>query len=502
MAIDPSLSPDKALFAEIIDATHDAIVVIDAGGIVQFANRATELMFGYSPAELIGGNISRLMRPDEAASHDRYLLDADPNLQRRIIGRGRQLTALRRDGSIIPIDLVVSPLPRSTTRMYIGTIRDLSDRKLAEESLRLSFESAGVGQAIVGMDGRFLKVNTALARSLGREAGSMTGAHLRDLIHPADLTGPENWLASGGRISETMEATRRYIHADGRTVWFRVASVIIRNHDGDPAHCIAQFADVTQLVEAEQRLTGALAAAETASAAKTAFLAHMNHELRTPLNAVIGFAELLLSGMHGPMERRHCDHVSAILQAGRRLLTIVDDILDLTRLDDPSLLDRQNVDIDQIVTEALRRAAAAEGRGDVTITVTIAPETTLAGDPAATARIIANLASNAIKFSRKNGEVRIAAERHDEHGRSGVLIRVIDDGIGMSDTLARELGQPFAIGGGVLSRSYGGAGLGLAIVRRLVTLIGGQINFATAPGKGTEVTVDLPDTPAQPAPAA
>ncbi|MFD0387950.1 sensor histidine kinase [Tistrella bauzanensis] len=138
----------------------------------------------------------------------------------------------------------------------------------------------------------------------------------------------------------------------------------------------------------------------------------------------------------------------------------------------------------------------------MTITVTIAPETTLAGDPAATARIIANLASNAIKFSRKNGQVRIIAERRDEDGRSGVLIRVIDDGIGMSDTLARELGQPFAIGGGVLSRSYGGAGLGLAIVRRLVTLIGGQINFATAPGQGTEVTVDLPDTPVQPVPAA
>ncbi|MFD0387948.1 PAS domain S-box protein [Tistrella bauzanensis] len=118
MAMDPSLSPDKALFAEIIDATHDAIVVIDAGGVVQFANRATELMFGYSPAELIGSNISRLMRPEEAASHDRYLLDADPNMQRRIIGRGRQLTARRRDGSIIPIDLVVSPLPRSDPDVY------------------------------------------------------------------------------------------------------------------------------------------------------------------------------------------------------------------------------------------------------------------------------------------------------------------------------------------------------------------------------------------------
>ncbi|MEN2990032.1 PAS domain S-box protein [Tistrella sp. BH-R2-4] len=485
------------MFAEIIDATHDAIVVIDAQGIVQFANRATELMFGYSPAELIGSNISRLMRDEEAASHDRYLEDADPNLQRRIIGRGRQLTARRRDGSIIPIDLVVSPLPRTTIRMYIGTIRDLSDRKLAEESLRLSFESAGVGQAIVGMDGRFLKVNAALARSLGREAGSMTGTHFREVIHPADVTAPENWLAAGGRISETMEATRRYIHADGHTVWFRVASVIIRNRDGDPAHCIAQFADVTALMKTEQRLTGALAAAESASAAKTAFLAHMNHELRTPLNAVIGFAELLLSGLHGPLDPRHCDHVSAILQAGRRLLTIVDDILDLTRLDDPSLLDSQEVDIDQIVAEGLQRAAEAEGRGDVKITVTIAPETTLAGDPAATARIIANLASNAIKFSRPGGQVQIIAESHDDNGRTGVLIRVIDDGIGMPETLARQLGQPFAVGGGVLSRSHGGAGLGLAIVRRLVTLIGGRINFSTAPGQGTEVTVDLPDTPLQ-----
>ena len=485
-----AISHDPALFADIVDATHDAIVVIDDHGIVQFANRATELIFGYSPAELVGQSVNLLMRPEEAAGHDRHLRAADPDIRQRIIGRGRQLTGRRRDGTPVPIDLVVSMLTRSDdVRLYIGTIRDLSDRRLAEESLRLSFESTGVGQAVVGLDGRMLRVNLALARSLGREAAALAGADFRSLIHPDDLAAAERWLAAARVDGRPLDGMRRYIHAEGHVVWFRVAGAVIRDADGNPAHCITQFADVTPLVEAERRLTRALAAAETASAAKSAFLAHMNHELRTPLNAVIGFAELLIEGLHGPLPQRQRDYVTAIHQAGRRLLAIVDDILDLTRLDDPSLLASEAVDLDQIVRQGLDRAAAAEGRPDVTVKVAIAPDAALAGDATVMVRIIANLASNAIKFARPRGQVRIEAMP----GTAGVVIRVEDDGPGMPDALARDIGRPFETGGGVLSRNHGGAGLGLAIVRRLVTLMGGRIRVETGRLGGAMVIVDLPD---------
>jgi two-component system CheB/CheR fusion protein len=494
MKTDPTLPEDPGLFADIVDATHDAIVVIDERGIIRLVNRATELIFGYASDELVGSNVSLLMRSEEAEAHDGYLAAADSDLRRRIVGRGRQLLGRRRDGSLVPIDLVVSMLPRpGGTRFYIGTIRDLSDRKLAEESLRLGFESSGVGQAMMSPDGRLLRVNGALARSLGYEQGRLIGGDVRAILHPDDVDAAHEWLAAmreGGRLRDGMRLCR---HADGRKVWFRVAGAVIRDGKGHHAHCIVQFADVTPLVEAEHRLTMALAAAETASAAKTAFLAHMNHELRTPLNAVIGFAELLIAGLHGVLPPRQRDYVEGIHQAGCRLLAIVDDILDLTRLDDPSMLETQDVDVSGVVRKGLERAAVAEGRADVVVTVTIDQGVTLSGDSAATVRIIANLASNAIKFSSPGGRVAIEASRYDGDAGHGVIIRVRDEGPGMPAGLAADVGRPFETGGGVLSRNHGGAGLGLAIVRRLVMLMGGMISVDTSAGSGTTVVVDLPD---------
>jgi signal transduction histidine kinase len=237
-------------------------------------------------------------------------------------------------------------------------------------------------------------------------------------------------------------------------------------------------------------LEAARARAERESAFKSKFLANMSHELRTPLHAIIGFSELLEKGLAGPLQPKQQEYVQHVLSSGRHLRHLVDDVLDLSKVEAGRLaLVREPVSLGRVAGEVHdQMRAVAQSRG-VALQVTVAPDLPpVEGDPVRLKQILFNLVSNAIKFTPPNGHVHVTV-LPDE---LGVRLDVEDDGVGIRPEnlarLFREFEQIEAEDG----RRPEGTGLGLALTQRLVEAHGGTIEVESTYGKGSRFRVRLP----------
>jgi signal transduction histidine kinase len=242
----------------------------------------------------------------------------------------------------------------------------------------------------------------------------------------------------------------------------------------------------------QQRLIAAKEAAEAASRSKTDFLANMSHELRTPLNAIIGFSGMMSDRMFGPLSDRYIEYAGLIGDSGRHLLAIISDILDLAKADANRLTAAEEiVDLDQAMHLSLMVVQQMARKAQVECVSALAPDLPpVIGEAAKITQILVNLLSNAIKFTPAGGRVSLQIE--EDPRERGVVFRITDTGIGMSPEQIPIALSPFGQVDSGLNRKYDGVGLGLPLTKRLIELHGGTIEIASAPGKGTTVTVHLP----------
>jgi signal transduction histidine kinase len=271
-----------------------------------------------------------------------------------------------------------------------------------------------------------------------------------------------------------------------------------RDEIGQFARSLRLFRDnIIEKRRLEEALRENLIAKETAEASskvKSQFLANMSHELRTPLNAIIGFSDLLQNQMFGPLQKQYRDYATIINESGNHLLNLVSDILDIAKIEAGKfVLDFQSIDLTESVAYCVRLVKKrADERGIKLVTLLPAQGLLFTADQRAFRQILLNLLTNAIKFSRPGDEVEITARVSGER----LAITVRDHGIGMSESLLARIGRPFeqAINDPVHARE--GTGLGLSLVRSLVTQHGGGINIESREGSGTSVTFELPLTQA------
>jgi protein-histidine pros-kinase len=245
--------------------------------------------------------------------------------------------------------------------------------------------------------------------------------------------------------------------------------------------------DVTERKRVEQKL-------QEASRLKSEFLANMSHELRTPLNGIIGFSELLVDERPGPLNAKQKEFLADVLASGRHLLQLINDILDLSKIEaGRMLLSPAAFDPAKAVAEVCAVVAPTGRKRGVTIQQEIAADLGSATlDPQRFKQVLYNLLSNAVKFSHDGGEVKVAVERADGHLR----LQVIDHGIGISEADQAKLFVEFQQVDSSATRRYEGTGLGLALTRKFVELQGGRIRVYSAPGEGSTFTVELPLTEA------
>jgi PAS domain S-box-containing protein len=262
--------------------------------------------------------------------------------------------------------------------------------------------------------------------------------------------------------------------------------------------------DVTESVLANRTLIEAKEQAEIASKAKSEFLANMSHELRTPLNAIIGFAEFMVQQPLGPLgHARYSEYIRDIGRSGTHLLEIINDMLDVARIEaGKAELHEQDIRVADTIDEVSKIMARQIERARLTLALEVpADAPALRADARAIRQILLNLVSNAVKFTPEGGTITIGYRRVPGDGPGGrgpedrgVAISVTDTGIGIAAGDIPKLMQPFAQVHDVYKRKYQGAGLGLTLVRSFAELHGGSVKIESAPGRGTTVTVTLPES--------
>lgn len=358
--------------------------------------------------------------------------------------------------------------------------RETALRRSAENRLSDALETSQEGVILVAPDGMIALCNRQLDTFFPALAGKLASGtnfeSARRLI--------ETQLAPGGERAADLSGHTELELGDGR--WIRMTASA--TSDGGS---IVFFSDFTAIKEREENLRKAKQEAEAANAAKTRFLANMSHELRTPLNAIIGFSEIINGELFGALgNARYLDYSGDILRSGRHLLEVINSVLDLSRSETGKMiLDVRDVDMREILQECVPMVSEQARDAGLEFAVRgMEEKLPFHGDPAKLRQIFLNLLSNAIKFTPRGGYIWAEAR----HTGTGIAVTVGDSGIGMSpDDVAVAL-TPFGQVDNRLERRYEGAGLGLPLTRAFVELHGGQMNFESARGAGTRVTVSFP----------
>ena len=358
--------------------------------------------------------------------------------------------------------------------------------RASEEQFRNAFEFAGIGMAIVDLDGRWVRVNTTLCEILGYKESALLVLTFIDLTHPedvdADLDNVRKLLAGQVRY---YQLEKRYIHRDGHIVWVRLTASVVRDAARVPLHFVVQLEDITERKQLAGNLAKARDDALAASRMKSEFLANMSHEIRTPMNGIIGMSGLLMETELTPEQR---DIGGVIQHSAESLLNIINDILDFSRIEAGKLrIDSAEFDLRELVEETLVLLARRTHEKGLELTDDFDPriDCLLVGDAGRLRQVLVNLVSNAVKFTEQ-GEVGLQVRLLSADDRvMTVRCEVTDTGIGIPLVSQPFLFQPFTQADGTSTRRYGGTGLGLAISRQLIELMGGSIGFNSEPGRGS-----------------
>ena len=242
--------------------------------------------------------------------------------------------------------------------------------------------------------------------------------------------------------------------------------------------------------ELETTLLKAKKDAEATNRAKNSFIMNMSHELRTPLNSVIGFSDLLLEGAFGPLNTKQSKYVNNILISGKNLLEIINNLLDISRLEaGEKTLKYEDVDVASLIGEVRMSLLSSASAKKINVELKVDPAVgNIRADITKLRQILYNLVSNAIKFTPARGKIIISASKKEE-----VLeVKVKDNGIGLSEESHEKIFMPFTQADSSAARGYGGAGLGLYIVKNFVDLHGGNIRVDSEVGKGSTFTFTIP----------
>ncbi len=385
---------------------------------------------------------------------------------------------------------------RSADGGTVSICVDVTDIKHGEDSFKLMFDHNPVPMWL-WEGGRHLRVvdlNAAALAHLGYQRSDIAKLSVFDLLSDEERPALNAMVASGMVRPYDGKRIWRPRRADG-TLLFAIPYIHILPRDGRHLF-VGAIVDVTDRMQAEnelrrsaEELAKARDRADAANRAKSEFLAAMSHELRTPLNAILGFSDILKSETFGPVGNpRYRDFADSIHESGGHLLGLINDVLDLSRLDSGRLeLNRVPVDLRELAEECAQ-AVAVQAESDGVRVTCLVEETLLFADYRRLRQMLLNLLSNAVKFTPRGGDVVLSATQ----GARELRIAVSDTGIGMATQDIPKALERFGQVDASLSRKYAGTGLGLPLTKALAELHGATLSIDSAPGAGTTVTIAFP----------
>ncbi|WP_216819749.1 PAS domain S-box protein [Zoogloea sp. LCSB751] len=497
----------EARFRVIFEQAPLGVALLDSrGGRITEANPRFAEIVGLSPAEMVGRAPTAMTHPDDVA-------ESRQHIERLNAGEisGYRLTKryLRPDGSVVWVSLSCAPVQvaNEDSRRYLAIVEDITARKEMEERLRISESrhrllADNAVDVIVTMDlgGRFSYISPSVERLRGYSADEAIGQPLTEVLTADSLRIAEAYfarlkasLANGEAVElEHFRGELEVRRKDGASVWTDVSASPLLSADGNIVEILGVIRDVSERKRYEYKLRQASEAAEAANAAKSEFLAHMSHEIRTPMNAVLGLAQVL---EREALAGHQHDMVQRIRTAGQSLLAILNDVLDLSKIEAGQLrIEQRPFDLAVLLANLdSLMGQAARGKG-LALRIEGPDESPgpLLGDGLRLEQILFNLTGNAIKFTEQ-GEVAVGVRaRAVDDLTLKLRFEIRDTGIGIDPEALGRLFAPFAQADAGIGRRFGGTGLGLSICKRLVELMGGEIGADSQPGTGSCFWFELP----------
>lgn len=486
------LKADESLKV-VLNTIVDGVIIADERGEIFSANPAAERMFGYQMHELIGANISRLMPSPHRDDHDRYLKDYLAGKQARIIGIGRRVEGVKSDGTLVPIDLSISEVVLGAERMFVGVLRDMTDRQRVEETfqrehafLESLFEAAHAIILVLDPAGKIVRFN--------RFMEEMTGFHL-------DEVRGRDWFTTflperdRGRVQQVFDRCSKGEPVKGninsivtRTGQERIiawSARILKDADGQVTGVLSIGNDITELHNAEQRLLQS-----ERLAAIGQMMAGLAHESRNSLQRAHACLEMLSLDLHDRPQQR--DLTQRAQRALDELQRLYDEVRNYAA---PLNLDRQECRLPDLLRETWEQLKHHTGGKPFEFRVHCEPEAGCCRiDWLRMQQVFRNIFDNSIFACLQNtetidGEIEVDASAVIYLGKPGLRVSIRDNGVGLNRDQIQGIFEPF------FTTKTKGTGLGMPIAKRIVEAHGGEICVGDANRSGAEIIILLPREP-------
>ncbi|MEO3428183.1 PAS domain-containing sensor histidine kinase [Pelagibius sp. CAU 1746] len=491
---------NHATVSEIFQHMAEAVITIDDGGRIVLVNAAAVMAFGYPEDDIVGQPLDILIPARFRDSHHRHLdRFLGENVASRFMGERGEIIGRRRDGSEFHAEATILKHgdARRGAPAVTAILRDVSERRRWQRQLATSEEKHraildACSDAILLADaesGRITDVNARAAELFNCPTEDLLGLHQTEL-HPSGTSETYSRL-----FREHIEKGRVLVpEAEIQTACGLVVPVEIVARPtviGGTPMLVGFFRDISRRIQREKDLREARIQADAANRSKSQFLANVSHELRTPLNAIIGFSEVFRDELLGPLgHEKYVEYAGDLNSAGRQLLEIINDILDMTSLDVGRLkIDDELVDVAEMAEACLRLVRPAAVEKSIELAQEAGPLPALLADARVLRQMLLNLLSNAVKYTPAGGRVTLRAEVGPG---GGVELEVADNGIGMAVDQVPHLLEPFTRADDSYTQAQQGTGLGLTLTKRMIEAHGGRLSIVSTPGEGSRISLIFP----------